>query len=572
MIQRQKPTRLDTYKRAQQTLRLFDFTGGLNTTVDPSLILETQTPYAINCYADTDGIITRPGYTKLWTTSLGATPILGGVKFYKADGTERTLFAHGGNIYQNLTDSSFLPITSLSRAANVVTVTTTSPHGLSTGNIVTILGTSKTSFHGTFTLASGSGSTFTYAQTATNDTATGGKAIKVAKAGLSTTNKYDFCPVILSGAEVMVFSDRAGNLQKYDGTTVSELLAKAGKFPVWHKGRLFIIDPTDKNTLSASVTLNPADFTTVSTDMDTTPYTVSIGKGDGDVVMWLGVVNDNITALKRNSTYVLYSSENAANAAVEQAPSGVGTVASESVGKHKGIIYYAAEDGFYTFDGSLTWKISQNIQPDYDAIAAKSTIVGKCFKGWYYAAYTVSGGTHNTEVLAYNIDDRSWWKFTGMNVNYLIPYIYGDDTEELYFGDSVNGLVYKMFTGTSDNGVAIDMEFRTKYLDMGMPERKKRHRRIYPHFKTQSATTKFGFDHDFSNGPIYFDVDTSGAGVDLGTFVLGTDILGTPGLNTIKLPVTGQARYTQFRVKNNTLNKVVNFLGVSDYWKPRRPV
>ena len=61
------------------------------------------------------------------------------------------------------------------RAANIVTITTTSPHGLGTGQSVTIAGVSDSSFNGTFTIASvPSTTTFTYAQTGSNATSGGG--------------------------------------------------------------------------------------------------------------------------------------------------------------------------------------------------------------------------------------------------------------------------------------------------------------------------------------------------------------------------------------------------------------
>ena len=61
------------------------------------------------------------------------------------------------------------------RAANVVTITTTSPHGLGTGQSVTISGVSDSSFNGTFTIAAvPSKTTFTYAQTDPDATSGGG--------------------------------------------------------------------------------------------------------------------------------------------------------------------------------------------------------------------------------------------------------------------------------------------------------------------------------------------------------------------------------------------------------------
>ena len=61
------------------------------------------------------------------------------------------------------------------RAGNVVTITTTSAHGLSPGQSVTIAGVSDTSFNGTFTITTvPSTTTFTYAQTGADATSGGG--------------------------------------------------------------------------------------------------------------------------------------------------------------------------------------------------------------------------------------------------------------------------------------------------------------------------------------------------------------------------------------------------------------
>src|SRR5712692_1872079 len=64
------------------------------------------------------------------------------------------------------------------RAGNVVTITTTAPHGLITGQTVLITGVADNSFNGAFTVASVPNSTtFTFAQTAANATSGGGSAL-----------------------------------------------------------------------------------------------------------------------------------------------------------------------------------------------------------------------------------------------------------------------------------------------------------------------------------------------------------------------------------------------------------
>lgn len=68
-------------------------------------------------------------------------------------------------------------ISSISRAANVVTVTTSSAHGFTTGDLVNIVGVTDTSYNANgLTITVTGGTTFTYAQTAGNSSSSGGFA------------------------------------------------------------------------------------------------------------------------------------------------------------------------------------------------------------------------------------------------------------------------------------------------------------------------------------------------------------------------------------------------------------
>ena len=69
----------------------------------------------------------------------------------------------------------FSEIVDAARVSNVVTVTTTTHHGLKTGDVVTIAGNSVSAFNGTKTVASvPSDTTFTFASSGTDTTGTGG--------------------------------------------------------------------------------------------------------------------------------------------------------------------------------------------------------------------------------------------------------------------------------------------------------------------------------------------------------------------------------------------------------------
>src|SRR5207249_2309394 len=65
------------------------------------------------------------------------------------------------------------------RASNVVTITTTTSHGLAVGDEVEVASVTNTTFNGVFVVATApSSTTFTYAQTGTDITSGGGTVTK----------------------------------------------------------------------------------------------------------------------------------------------------------------------------------------------------------------------------------------------------------------------------------------------------------------------------------------------------------------------------------------------------------
>jgi len=84
----------------------------------------------------------------------------------------------GSALDPGLQNSSGITANGALRTANVVTVTTTAPHGLLTDEAVLITGVADNSFNGYFTVSSvPSATTFAYAQTAANATSGGGAAL-----------------------------------------------------------------------------------------------------------------------------------------------------------------------------------------------------------------------------------------------------------------------------------------------------------------------------------------------------------------------------------------------------------
>jgi hypothetical protein len=87
--------------------------------------------------------------------------------------------AYGAGDYGELLyglDYGLVSISTAVRTSNVVTITTAAPHVFISGMSVLIAGVTDSSFNGTFTITVLTSTTFTYAQTATNASSSGGTA------------------------------------------------------------------------------------------------------------------------------------------------------------------------------------------------------------------------------------------------------------------------------------------------------------------------------------------------------------------------------------------------------------
>lgn len=74
---------------------------GMNLSVSPTQIDQSQSPDMLNMRIDTRGALNkRTGYTRVFETHLGPGKINGLFPFKKNDGTTEILFAHGDKLYR----------------------------------------------------------------------------------------------------------------------------------------------------------------------------------------------------------------------------------------------------------------------------------------------------------------------------------------------------------------------------------------------------------------------------------------------------------------------------------------
>jgi hypothetical protein len=161
------------------------------------------------------------------------------------------------------------------RSANVVTITTTSAHGLSAGQTVTVSGVSDASFDGTFVIARvPSATTFTYAQTGADASSGSGTVFTGSRTDYPTGN----APVAIAVADFNRDNQPDLAVANHDSNSVSILLGNG--------------DGTFRARTDFAVGEGPAAVVTGDFDLDGTPdlitadsnasaVTVLLGTGDG---------------------------------------------------------------------------------------------------------------------------------------------------------------------------------------------------------------------------------------------------------------------------------------------------
>lgn len=282
----------------------------------------------------------------------------------------------------NATEAGAFSLSSIQRASNVVTVTTTKAHGYVNGRSVTIAGVSTSSFNGTFTITSvPSTTTFTYAQTASD-------AGPVANSGtVRLTN------VPQGNRAVFVTPERHVVLLGANG--VARRVA-------WSSRE----DATDWNYTSSTNTAGYLELDAASFLI--TGKVVQQGSliwSDRDLYLMTFIGSPFVYSINRVGETSLYN------------PNMVTTIAGRAMWLGKG--------GFYFYDGNLRLLecpvveyVLGDIDPVYGPYRAFAAANGTFPEAWFF--YPSQGNTECNRYVVYNYFE-GWWAIGEMSRTAMAP-------------------------------------------------------------------------------------------------------------------------------------------------------
>jgi hypothetical protein len=363
--------------------------------------------------------------------------------------------------------------------------------------------------------------------------------------------------VVIKGAAYLV--NGVDQTAKISGTTESRLgttLGATGNMPkaqciTFWKNRIFLGN-TDTGTNKSRIRYSGSDTTPTDVEYYKSTSFIDVQQDDGDQIQKLIPFLDSLLIFKTSSTWVLRGSNPRDFELVLANPS-VGCVAPRTVAAwDKGVIFLSAR-GVFSFDGSKVTRLSEKIDPAINDLGAANLeqANGVVFQQKYYLFVHELGATSYPDTAyVFDLISGTWTKYRGWNVWHATVWNRAG-TEELYAVDAeTREAVLRLKSGADDGGSNINAYFTTKWLDFGVPERRKMHRRMYAWFE---ADGDYNVNVDVQRNYAAANSVSNTVNLNPGGMIWGSSLWGEAlwgaGQDIIRARLTGIGTSPAIRVK-----------------------
>lgn len=330
--------------------------GGLNLSVDESLLKPAETPNSMNVDIDKGIFKSSQGISKYVGTALSG---LDSIMIYYKDKVANILVGASGSLYK-LNGSSFSEIGS----------------GFSSGSFDSVNNNVNSEDVIVITNTSGNDNVKVYNSSALRD---------LKKNGASSAE-------------------------------TGENKAPHGKFIELHYERLWL---ADDNNLYISKDFDIDDFTTPTDENEVNQHGAEIVaySNDGSKIIGLKVIFDDVVIFKERSIFKIYGTNPTVYQKV-QIFSANGAIADKSiVATNKGA-FFINKDGIYVYDGTNVNLISQKITPIFRRVNVNAITksVAYYWNDKYILAIPVDSSTENNLIIEYDLSSKEFITRTGFSV------------------------------------------------------------------------------------------------------------------------------------------------------------
>jgi hypothetical protein len=372
----------------------------------------------------------------------------------------------------------------------------------------------------------------------------------------------------------------------YDGTTCAPVTPAEGAdlTPIKRCTRLLqrgqrmfaLGDPQNPNYLYFSEMGDPANFKASSI--------VKAVTDDNDTLMGLCLFADSLLAFKKDEVFRWSGWDPSSDVEFKPLDTGHGTVAPDSVVVTEDFLIFADDDGVFcltTIETDLikSHNISRNIKEIWKTLTNRDKMKAIVYDGNYYLACCDDGTGVNNMILkaslgmVYNGSVNEgissllfpWVVYRGWNVSDWL--IIGED---LYFGSSVNGTVYKAFDTLNDSGVAVYSE-ATHYLKLEDAVTRKKLKRLFLialQDEEHRSTVRLDIDAGYASYHKLVSLDESGSW-DVGNW--GEVVWDW--VDTVIKEIRIGKKLTRIRLKisHEAVDEVMTIYGFAAFYKTKKP-
>lgn len=370
-------------------------------------------------------------------------------------------------------------------------------------------------------------------------------------------------------------------MQTWDGltaTTTPSSNPPIAKYIYLLNGRAYLggLASPNQSQIVYTATL-PADLTTAGRFSNSQEF----DPNDGSVVVGFGQIDKVLAVCKRKK--VMTFDPNTSPVTVDTIDPVRGPVDQYSIVNVEDDLYFASDDGIYSVvqreATDLRFKsipITVKIKTTYGAINLKTEIVGIYHD--YRLIYSITQGSQtNSELI---IIDTRMQPFAITKCNFVTADSFvrirdASNKEQLYYGHSTTGKVFRMYDGASSHGNEYTSYFDTKNFDYGEFDTYKLIEKIavqgYAALESEFTIKAFlNFERTASLTKTIDNIEAIGDTGVVGSGVVGTEVLG--GTSSAAIPeyyflrrrsISKNATHIKIRFENTGSGTPWKFLGLA---------
>ncbi|MDI6732321.1 MAG: hypothetical protein QME16_00110 [Planctomycetota bacterium] len=370
------------------------------------------------------------------------------------------------------------------------------------------------------------------------------------------------------GEDTLIIEDGLNTTAPYKWTGSGNAVALSGSPPnatlvAYHKRMGFAAgNNTNPSTLYFTDVGNIENWTTGLSG------NVSIETNDGSVIRAIVPGFDALYIWKDYSIWRL-SGDDKDTFQLQRMISNVGTLSPKSISRIGNDFFFVSSQGdIYIYDGAIGIKlISTKIQGTIDGANFNrfQYVVGELFDKDYYLAFSTSSNETHNRILSFDTFHLAWTKFVGINANVIAVADDGTGKDMLVFGD-YGGFVYKYPSGTNDAGTAIETIYTTKqfYFPELSPQKDWKLLKVFANQKGNYNLVA-EMRKDFETTGTTESISLAGSGSLWGTAVFGVDAYGGQNLIIGRVEVNKEGDFYQIKFSNSNLDEPVEVKGWEIY-------